>query len=289
MALISLLLALLIERVVHLSAKLQLDSVLQRYLFPLLPSFINAGLFGTLVIITLPAILMYSLLDALAGLYYGIFTTLTWLVLLLMSFGGSDYRRDYRSYLKALSRNDLQAKGMYADCLNVNSAHFCPSALTAAVAKQLVWMNYRFYFAVIFYFVLLGPVGLMFYVAARSYHKFIIQYPQASTPATACCHPNAAIHRIMRVIDWIPTRLTMLGYALVAEEQTALPKALRSWLDVSTSECELLGQVVYVGSQANVATDKCYDYTCYLVQLAKRNIVLFMTIISMFTLGGVIV
>lgn len=75
MALISLLLALLIERVVHLSAKLQLDNVLQRYLFPLLPSFINGGLLGTLVIIALPAILMYSLLDALAGLYYGIFTT----------------------------------------------------------------------------------------------------------------------------------------------------------------------------------------------------------------------
>ena len=289
MALISLLLALLIERVVHINARLQLDHVLQQYLYPAVPALINKGLAATLLLLTVPTVFMYGLLDIIGGLFYGVFTMLAWLVMLLMSFGGSDYRRDYRSYLKALSRNDLQAKGMYADCLNVNSAHFCPSVLTAAVAKQLVWMNYRFYFAVIFYFVLLGPVGLMFYVAARSYHKFIIQYPQASTPATACCHPNAAIHRIMRVIDWIPTRLTMLGYALVAEEQTALPKALRSWLDVSTSECELLGQVVYVGSQANVATDKCYDYTCYLVQLAKRNIVLFMTIISMFTLGGVIV
>lgn len=282
MALIALLLALLIERVVHLSAKLQLDNVLQRYLFPLLPSFINAGLFGTLVIIALPAILMYSLLDALAGLYYGIFTVMTWLILLLMSFGGSDYRRDYRQYLKALSRNDLAAKGMYAGCLDVNSERFCATLLTTAVAQQLVWINYRFYFAVIFYFVVAGPIGLTLYVVARSYHKYMMQ--QHSKQLN-----RSGIHRIMRVVDWLPARLTMLGYALVAEEQAALPQSLRSWRDVSTPEFDLLGKVVYLASKANVETDKCYDYTCYLVQLAKRNIIFFVTVISLLTINGTII
>jgi len=282
MALIALLLALLIERAVHLSAKLQLDNVLQRYLFPLLPSFINAGLFGTLVIITLPAILMYSLLDTLAGLYYGIFTVVTWLLLLLMSFGGSDYRRDYRQYLKALSRNDLAAKGMYAGCLDVNSEHFCPTLLTTAVAQQLVWINYRFYFAVIFYFVVAGPIGLTLYVVVRSYHKYMMQ--QHSKQLN-----RSGIHRIMRVVDWLPARLTMFGYALVAEEQAALPQSLRSWRDVSTPEFDLLSKVVYLASKANVETDKCYDYTCYLVQLAKRNIIFFVTIIALLTINGTII
>ncbi|MGC3835820.1 regulatory signaling modulator protein AmpE [Moritella viscosa] len=281
MALISLLLALFIERVVHLSAKLQLDNVLQRYLYPLLPSFINQGLFGTLAIIALPTAVMYSLLDAISGLYYGAFTVLAWLMLLLMSFGGSDYRRDYRQYLKALSRNDLEAKGTYAGCLDVNCERFCATLLTEAVAQQLVWINYRFYFAVIFYFVVLGPVGLTMYVVARSYHKYIIQH-----------HNNqlnrSGIHRVMRVVDWLPARLTMFGYAVVAEEQTALPQSLRSWRDLSTPEFDLLGKVVCLASKANVTTDKCYDYTCYLVQLAKRNIIFFVTIISLLTINGTI-
>ncbi|CAM2777751.1 regulatory signaling modulator protein AmpE [Moritella viscosa] len=281
MALISLLLALFIERVVHLSAKLQLDNVLQRYLYPLLPSFINQGLFGTLAIIALPTAVMYSLLDAISGLYYGAFTVLAWLMLLLMSFGGSDYRRDYRQYLKALSRNDLEAKGTYAGCLDVNCERFCATLLTEAVAQQLVWINYRFYFAVIFYFVVLGPVGLTMYVVARSYHKYIIQH-----------HNNqlnrSGIHRVMRVVDWLPARLTMFGYAVVAEEQAALPQSLRSWRDLSTPEFDLLGKVVCLASKANVTTDKCYDYTCYLVQLAKRNIIFFVTIISLLTINGTI-
>jgi AmpE protein len=287
MALISLLLALLIERIIHLNARFQLDDVLQRYLYPLLPSFVTKGVVATLLVLAIPTVLLYSLLDALNGLYYGLFTMLTWLLLLLMSFGGTDHRRDYRKYLKALSRNDLKAKGLYASCLDVNSAHFCPSLLTQAVGKQLVWINYRFYFAVIFYFVLLGPVGLMFYVAARSYHQYITQLHTQDTLQNQ--HLNhCGIHRIMRVIDWLPARITMLGYALVAEEQAALPKSLQSWRNFSTPEFELLGQVVYVASQTNVATDKCYDYTCYLVQLAKRNIILFMTVISLLTINGTI-
>lgn len=282
MALISLLLALLIERIVHLSAKLQLDNVLQRYLFPLLPSFINQGLLGTLVIIALPSALMYSLLDALSGLYYGFFTVLVWLVLLLMSFGGSDYRRDYRQYLKALSRNDLEAKGMYASCLDVQSERYCETLLTQAVAQQLVWINYRFYFAVIFYFAIAGPVGLAMYVTARSYHKFIIQ--QHSKQLN-----RSGIHKVMRIVDWLPARLTMFGYALVAEKQAGLPQSLRSWRDLSTPEFDLLAKVVYLASKANVETDKCYDYTCYLVQLAKRNIILFVTVLSLLTINGTII
>ncbi|SGY96816.1 AmpE protein [Moritella viscosa] len=281
MALISLLLALFIERVVHLSAKLQLDNVLQRYLYPLLPSFINQGLFGTLAIIALPTAVMYSLLDAISGLYYGAFTVLAWLMLLLMSFGGSDYRRDYRQYLKALSRNDLEAKGTYAGCLDVNCERFCATLLTEAVAQQLVWINYRFYFAVIFYFVVLGPVGLTMYVVARSYHKYIIQHHSKQLN-------RSGIHRVMRVVDWLPARLTMFGYAVVAEEQAALPQSLRSWRDLSTPEFDLLGKVVCLASKANVTTDKCYDYTCYLVQLAKRNIIFFVTIISLLTINGTI-
>ena len=282
MVLISLLLALLIERVLHLSAKLQLDNVLQRYLYPLLPSFVNLGLFGSLVIIALPTAVMYSLLDAISGLYYGFFTLIAWLMLLLMSFGGSDYRRDYRQYLKALSRNDLEAKGMYAGCLDVNSDRFCSTVLTTAVAQQLVWINYRFYFAVIFYFVVAGPIGLTIYVVARSYHKYVIQFHNKQLN-------RSGIHRIMRVIDWLPARLTMFGFALVAEEQAALPQSLRSWRDVSTPEFDLLSKVVYLASKANVETDKCYDYTCYLVQLAKRNIILSMTVISLLTINGTII
>lgn len=282
MALISLLLALLLERVIHLNARLQLDDILQRYLYPYLPFFHNKGVVATLTVLLIPCVLVYAGLDLLNGLYYALPAVLAGLALLLISFGGSQYRKDYRKYLKALCRNDLKAKGMYATCLDVNSEHYCEDTLTQAVAKQLVWINYRFYFAVIFYFVLLGPVGLTFYVAARSYHRYITQQ-QAATVR------RSGIHILMRIIDWVPARLTMLGYALVAEEQTALPESLRAWRDLKTPEFECLGRVVFLASRKNVETAKCYDYTCYLVQLAKRNIILFITIISLLTIHGSVV
>lgn len=282
MALISLLIALLVERVIHLRANLQLDAILQRYLYPLFPSFYQCNFFATLIVLTIPALLVHYLIESLSGLYFGIPIMVTWLLLLLMSLGGSAYRYHYRKYLKALSRHDLCAKEKYADCLEVNSADCCPSKLTEEVTKQLVWINYRFYFAVIFYFVIFGPVGLTFYVSARSYHRFVNQGHHDQIKSTV-------IYYVMRIMDWLPSRLTMLGFALVAGERKALPASLKTWYEFKISEFELMGHIVNQASETDAKTGECYNHTCHQVQLAKRNIVLFITVISLFTINGTLI
>lgn len=286
MALISLLIALLVERIIHLKASLQLDELLQAYLYPALPSFQRGGFFTTLSVLLIPTIAIFGLIEWIAGWYYGLPTMLLWLVLLLMSFGGSAHRHNYRKYLKALSRHDLVAKQKYADCLEVNSADCCPTKLTEQVAQQLVWINYRFYFAVIFYFVISGPIGLTFYVAARSYYQFSNQQQQLKTQQEQRTY--TAIYYVMRILDWVPSRLTIVGFALVAETRSALPTSLKAWLNIKTPEFELLGQIMYQVSQGD-APSECYNHTCYQVQLAKRNIVLFMTVISLFTINGTLI
>ena len=229
----------------------------------------------------MPTIAVYGLMEWIAGWYYGLPTMLLWLTLLLMSFGGSAHRHNYRKYLKALSRNDLVAKQKYANCLEVNSADCCPTKLTEQVAQQLVWINYRFYFAVIFYFVIAGPIGLTFYVAARSYYQFHNQQKGQQRVDTA-------IYYVIRILDWLPTRLTIVGFALVAETRCALPVSLKAWLDIKTPEFELLGKIMQQTSEGDVPSE-CYNHTCYQVQLAKRNIVLFMTVISLFTINGTLI
>lgn len=282
MALVSLLLALLIERILHLSPRFQLDELLQYYLYPRLPSFTGKGYIGTFTVLAMPTIVIYGLIDSGAGVFYGLLTMLAWLIVLLMSFGGTGHRQNYRKYLTALSEKDIPTKDKLAYSFDVDSDKCCPSKLTQEVANQLVWINYRFYFAVIFYFVLLGPIGTIFYVAARSFYQYINTNNQSDIT-------DFAITRMMYLMDWIPSRLTMLGFALVSDGNSALPQSLRAWLDFKTPASELLANVTNIATAKHQDMLECYGHTCYQVQLAKRNIILYMTVISLLTINGTLI
>ncbi len=75
-------------------------------------------------------------------------------------------------------------------------------------SKQIFEHSYQCIFARLFWFCLLGPVGLALYFFADSLRNFL-------QSKDVECNETSAVTIVLSVLDWIPVRLLGLTYALV--------------------------------------------------------------------------
>jgi len=89
--------------------------------------------------------------------------------------------------------------------------------------------TYRGLFAVIFWFALLGPVGLALYISVVKLEALIQKQPLAS-PEEAPEKTKTSLQECMRktlgVLDWVPVRMLGLSYAVVGH----FGSVFKSWL-----------------------------------------------------------
>ncbi|WDD98432.1 beta-lactamase regulator AmpE [Thalassomonas actiniarum] len=158
MSLISLLIALAAER--YLSSSLwQFNSYYQRYTqFIRRTRMLESGLLsalGTLGLIFLPVAAVYGLLWLIDdSLLHLIFST----VILIICFGCIKTRSSYKRYLMAAYRGEQSScELMHAQ---LRSDKNLPEM---GFGQTLVWLNYRYYIAIMLFFIFLGAPGVVFY------------------------------------------------------------------------------------------------------------------------------
>lgn len=281
MALFSLLLALFIERVVPLGEGWQfnthffkLTDWLKEHWSPQSGQFLLLALLG-------PGIAVYLLLEQFQGVMFGLGTMAIWVLVILLSIGCCHYRRIYKHYLLAASQGDSQAcyhlAAELADQQDLDSVS--ESMLGAKVGQQLAWINYRYYTAIIIMVILTGPVGVVFYCCARGLQRMACQQ-QLEIPV---------INRLMFILDWLPSRLVALGYVLVGNFAHAIGIWGQQVMMLKQSPCELVSSVAMASEQLSYESDKehvCMESTCRLVSLAKRNLLLIISLIAVMTILG---
>ena len=104
-----------------------------------------------------------------------------------------------------------------------------------ALQNALIWINFRFYLAPLFWFVVGGPygpvllVGYAFLRAAELAGKTPFPLERAS-----------GIDRILHVLDWIPVRLAGVAYALLGHGERALPAWFAALSDVHRPQYQVL-------------------------------------------------
>jgi AmpE protein len=230
MTLISILLALLIERLgvrsrpwqaaTYLSAMVPWQQRLPAWLWLISPA---------LLVALLMTVVDFWLLELLLGT-----------VLLLVCLGCWHYRQLYKQYLNASSRQDFVAADLVAQQMQHDMA--MPNGLS--MGQQLVWINFRYYAAVLFWFALGGAIGAVLYATLR----FATEAPSNANVAgetnlaagenldagakVAAADGGAATAErgnqqpshvalvqlaqgAIRVLDWLPLRLFGFGFALV--------------------------------------------------------------------------
>ncbi|WP_306523969.1 regulatory signaling modulator protein AmpE [Rheinheimera sp.] len=164
MTLLSMLIALIIERLAVRSARWQLVSYLRPYLhYADKPPFsiITRPQAGLLLWCLLPALLItvfMLLVD------FWLFSLLVNTLVLLLCMGCWHYRQLYKQYLNAAARDDQQAAFLAMQQIETDAGI---SAQQLSYGQRLVWLNFKYYAAVLFWFAVFGAFGALLYAILR--------------------------------------------------------------------------------------------------------------------------
>lgn len=157
------------------------------------------GLLLPLLILT--AALEHLLAGRLAGLPDWAFNTLV----LLYCLGPSALEPQVQALLVARRGGDFSTAAAMADALSIPEAQQ-GSDTRAPLCQGLLIQANRRVFAVLCWFTLLGPTGAVLYRCSRQIARLAReQSREALLPAT---------DQALSLLDWLPTRITAIGYAL---------------------------------------------------------------------------
>ena len=301
MTLISMLIALIVERLAVRSPAWQLVSYVRPYL-----RYSKAGLLATLmshqagVVLwwLLPAIAVTILL-VLADFW--LVTLLVNTVVLLLCMGCWHYRQLYKQYLNAAERQDQEAAYLVMQQISQQSG-MVSDDLTHG--ERLIWLNFKYYAAVLFWFAVLGAFGALCYAMLRQLAE-PVTYPQPDAPADVMAtednssQPADAALAMQQQLqgfaiemshwaDWLPVRLFGLGLALVGHFSRASAALISYLVDSSTPAEIVLADIARAAEPLPDEQRNCSAESCSLVQLSKRNILFFLAIVAVLTLSGLL-
>lgn len=284
MTLFTLLLVLLWERLFKLGEHWQLESRLER-VFRRVRHF---SLTRTLMMTFIAMLVVFLCLRALYGLFFNVPLLVSWILLGLLCIGAGAVRLHYHKYLLAASHDDINARDAMAGELTL--IHGVPPDCSETeylreLQNALLWINFRFYLAPLFWFIvggIWGPVTLVGYAFLRAWQSWLARH---HTPHQRLL---SGIDAILHVLDWVPVRLAGVAYALLGHGEKALPAWFASLGDIHTSQYQVLTQLAQFSLARDVHTDKVQTPKAA-VSMAKKTTFAIVVVVALLTIYGTLV
>ena len=303
MSLLSLLIALAAERA--LSAKVWRFNFYYQHYFNLFSKNFTGkqGTAASVVFIILPVVATYLLLELIDN---SVMQLLISTLVLIVCFGCTTTRNSYKNYLTSAFRGEEATTEMHHQQLLSDK-----NLPNMGFGQALIWLNYRYYIAIMLYFIVFGAAGAVFYrllttviehkkaqcIAASNESNELDEAVSADVDSKADHEANAAPniasgcqnhHDVLFWLDWLPVRIASFGYMFVGHFSKALPVWLESLFDVQKPTHQVLIDVAEKSEDIMVNEDDCTAEPCLLVRLAKRNVLLVLAVISILTLAGLL-
>lgn len=318
MSLLSLLIALAVERALPAKAW-RFNFYYQHYLGFFSKNFTaKQGTVASVLFIVLPVLATFLLFEIIDNPAIELlFST----VILIVCFGCTITRDSYKNYLhSAFKGEDITRKMHHQQLLSDKNLP------NMGFGQALVWLNYRYYIAIMLYFTVFGAAGAVFYrllttviehkksqcisenlskgIEAASTENVqaettfvddieVIDDCQAQTVGEESTTPTMKNgcqnhHDVLFWADWLPVRIAALGYMFVGHFSKAMPVWLESLFDNQKPTHQVLIDVAEKSEDIIVNKEDCTAEPCLLVKLAKRNVLLILAVISTLTLVGLI-
>ena len=284
MTLFTTLLVLIVERLFKLGEHWQLDHRVEAF-FRRIKHFSMMRTVG----MTLIAMgLTFLLLRAVHGLLFNVPLLVAWILIGLLCIGAGKARLHYHAYLQAAARDDAHAREAMASELTL--IHGVPPdcderEFLRELQNALLWNNFRFYLAPLFWLIVggpWGPVTLVGYAFFRAWQSWLARY---QTPHQRL---QSGIDAILHVLDWIPVRLAGVVYALLGHGEKALPAWFASLADLHTSQYQVLTRLAQFSLAREPHTDKV-ETPKAAVSMAKKTSFVVVVIIALLTIYGTLV
>lgn len=239
MSFLVLLLAVWIEKFSALRQRVQRDGGWLRELNKLeaSPRWVNRPWLVLVVMVLLPVAVLALLLWVLEPVAYGLLALPVHLLVVIYSLGRGDLLADLGPFRDAWRREDLQAAAHVAK-RDLDLEADDGEQLLERVQGHLLWQAYQSFFAVIFWYFLLGPV------AALSYRLLALAAEHSQNPGVA---ERAA--QMRHAFDWVPVRLLAASFALVGNFVAVSRVMLHELLNWNISAAALIDKVGLVAGE----------------------------------------
>ncbi|MGX9569879.1 regulatory signaling modulator protein AmpE [Pseudomonas viciae] len=239
MSFLVLLLAVWIEKFSALRQRIQRDGgwLLELNKLEASPRWVNRPWLVLVVMVLLPVALLALLLWVLDPVAYGLLALPVHLLVVIYSLGRGDLLADLGPFRDAWRREDLQAAAHVAKRdLDIEADD--GERLLERVQGHLLWQAYQSFFAVIFWYFLLGPV------AALSYRLLALAAEHSQNAGVA---ERAA--QMRHAFDWVPVRLLAASFALVGNFVAVSRVMLHELLNWNISAAALIDKVGLVAGE----------------------------------------
>lgn len=169
-----------------------------------LGEFLRSPFWLTIAALVVPGLLLYWLLGVARPLLFGF----VWIVIagmvLLYGFGRGDFEGLLARYRSYCLQEDFEGAYLFISQQSGGTpvAAENPADFHRQARAVLLYEGYQRWFPVLFYFLLLGPVGALVY-----------RLGQLSLRATG----EGADRQLVHVFDWLPARLLALSFAVTGD------------------------------------------------------------------------
>lgn len=284
MTLFTLLLVLGWERLFKLGEHWQLDHRLE----PLFRRRRRFSLLRTLVMTLLAMAVAALVIWSLKGILFGVAQLLVWILIGLLCIGAGSVRLHYHAYLKAASHDDVAAhQAMAAELTLIHGVpvECSEGEFLRELQNALIWINFRYYLAPLFWFVVGGPYGpvlLVGYAFLRAWQSWLAKHQSPLQRA------QSGVDALLHVVDWIPARLAGVAYALLGHGEKALPAWFAALTDLHRSQYQVLTSLAQFSLARDPHLDKV-ETPRVAVALAKRISLVLVVVVALLTIYGTLV
>jgi membrane protein required for beta-lactamase induction len=253
------------------------------------PQRMRQGVIGMLLLILPPLLVLwvvqYLFEDALFGLLWLLATT----AILLYCLGPQDLDSQVNRYIEAVDSDDDDGIRACATALITDEPPTSEPARSQAVAEGILYLSNHTLFSVLFWFVLLGPIGAMLYRITT----WLPAMEQAKQDPDFLLDSK----QLIVILDWIPARITAFCYAIAGSFEDAL-YGWRSYHESRFSEFENsnTGTLICTGGGAmrlSTLINEAHEGVQSFSFLAKsamalvwRSLVVYLVVIALLTLIG---
>jgi len=231
MSFLVLVLALWVEKFSALRQRLQRDGFYLGELVRLERSGKVHPWWSLSILILAPVALLVLLLHVLEPVAYGLLALPVHLLVLVYSLGRGDVKATLGPFRDAWRRGDEQAALHVAE-RDLGLAADDAQGLIKRVQGHLLWQAYQSFFAVIFWYFLLGPA------AALAYRLLALTMDDSRQPAL-----RSLAGQLRHAMDWLPVRVMTVSFALVGNFVAVTRVMLHELLDWHVSAGHLVAKV----------------------------------------------
>ncbi len=208
MSLLSVIFALLAESFISTLSELRRYDYFYRYLEWMrgkLPVFSWQP--GTVTLLIVVGVLLFAvwLVSAMLGSVLGLFAFLFGIAVLIFSIGPRDLDEDVQKIITAMEEEDYEAANLYASELAGREISEPPMQLVQTVKEEILLQANTRVLGVIFWFILLGPVGAVLFRISC----LLKQHQQDQDDDF-----SQASRDLYDILAWLPARVVVLSYAV---------------------------------------------------------------------------